>query len=128
MPRFFNPKAVCAPASTYSHGVDIPSSARVVMLSGQVAMRPDGTVAEGIEAQTEQVWNNIRLCLADAGLGIGDIVKITSYLTRPQDLAKFGEVRNRHLGAHRPTSTLLVIQALARPELLVEVEVVAVKE
>ena len=127
MPRFFNPKTVCAPASTYSHGVDIPAGARVVMLSGQVAMRADGTVPEGIEAQAEQVWNNIRLCLEDAGMGIGDIVKFTSYLTHSQDLAKFSEVRGRHLGAHRPTSTLLVIQALARPELLVEVEVVAAK-
>ena len=54
-------------------------------------------------------------------------MKFTSFLTRTADLAKFGEVRNKHLGSHRPTSTLLVIQSLARPEFLVEVEVIAAK-
>ncbi len=127
MLRAFNPKTVCAPASSYSHGFEVPADARLVFLSGQVAMRPDGTVPQGIEAQTDQVWKNVAHCLADAGMGIGDIVKFTSFLTRKEDLAKYGEVRSRHLGAHRPTSTLLVIQALARPEFLVEVEVIAAK-
>ena len=127
MLKAFNPQTVCAPASTYSHGFEVPADARLVFLSGQVAMRPDGTVPEGIEQQTDQVWKNIGQCLSEAGMGIGDIVKFTSFLTRPSDLAKFGEVRNRFLGAHRPTSTLLVIQALARPEFLVEVEVIAAK-
>ncbi len=127
MLRSFNPATVAAPASTYSHGFEVPPNARLVFLSGQVAMRPDGTVPQGIEAQTEQVWKNIGNCLAEAGMGIGDIVKFTSFLTRTEDLAKYGEVRNRFLAAHRPTSTLLVIQSLARPELLVEVEVIAAK-
>ena len=127
MLKAFNPKTVRAPASTYSHGFEVPANARLVFLSGQVATRLDGTVPEGIEQQTEQVWKNIVNCLADAGMGIGDIVKFTSFLTRTEDLAKFGEVRNRFLGSHRPTSTLLVIQSLARPELLVEVEVIAAK-
>ena len=127
MLRAFNPGNVCAPASTYSHGFEVPPTARLVFLSGQIAMRPDGSVPEGIQAQAEQVWKNIANCLAEAGMGIGDIVKFTSFLTRTADLAKFSEVRNRFLGAHRPTSTLLVIQSLARPEFLVEVEVIAAK-
>ena len=127
MLKAFNPKTVCAPASTYSHGFEVPANARLVFLSGQVAMRPDGTVPEGIEQQTDQVWKNITECLAEAGMGIDDIVKFTSFLTRTENLAKFSEVRNRYLGAHRPTSTLLVIQSLARPEFLVEVEVIAAK-
>jgi enamine deaminase RidA (YjgF/YER057c/UK114 family) len=61
-------------------------------------------------------------------MGLNDIVKMTSYLTRVENLAGFGAVRDRHLGDHHPTSTLLVIQALARPEFLVEVEVMAAKE
>lgn len=127
MLKAFNPKSVAAPASTYSHCFEVPANARLLFVSGQVGVRPDGTVPQGIEAQADQVWKNIAHCLAEAGMGIGDIVKFTSFLTRKEDLAKFGEVRNRHLGAHRPTSTLLVIQSLARPELLVEVEVIAAK-
>ncbi len=127
MLRAFNPRTVCPPASTYSHGFEVPANARLVFLSGQVAMRPDGSVPEGIEAQSEQVWNNIANCLADAGMGLADIVKFTSFLTRAENLPKYGEVRSRFLGAHRPTSTLLVVQSLARPELLVEVEVIAAK-
>ncbi len=128
MLRAFNPKTVSAPASTYSHCFEVPASAKLLFVSGQVGVRPDGTVAEGFEAQADQVWKNLANCLAEAGMGIGNIVKFTSFLTRKEDLAKYAEVRNRHLGANRPTSTLLVIQALARPELLVEVEVIAAKE
>ena len=63
----------------------------------------------------------------DAGMGIGDVVKITSFLTRHENFPKFAQVRAKFLGSHRPASTLLVISSLARPEFLVEVEAIAAK-
>jgi len=73
------------------------------------------------------VWQNILAVLAEGGMGVQDLVKVTSFLTRKEDYAKFGPVRARYLGEHRPASTLLVVSALARPEFLVEVEAVAAK-
>jgi enamine deaminase RidA (YjgF/YER057c/UK114 family) len=96
-------------------------------VAGQIGVRPDGSVPASIEEQTELVWQNILAVLADAGMGIGDVVKITSFLTRHENFQRFAQVRARFLGSHRPASTLLVISSLARPEFLVEVEAIAAK-
>ena len=127
MIRAFNPKSIAAPVATYIHGIEVPANARLLFISGQVGMRPDGTLAGSIEEQSEAAWSNVVGVLEEAGMGIGDIVKITSFVTRSENLPKYGAVRDRYLAAHRPTSTLLVVQGLARPDLLIEVEAFAAK-
>jgi len=127
MLKIHNPKSVAAPIGTYSHGIEAPPNARWLHVAGQIGVRPDGSVPATIEEQTEVVWQNILAVLADAGMGIGDVVKITSFLTRFENFPKFAQVRAKYLGSHRPASTLLVISSLARPEFLVEVEAIAAK-
>jgi len=70
----------------------------------------------------------VHAILDHAGMNIGNVVKIMSFLTRPSDFADFARIRARHLGDHRPASTLLVVSALAHPKFLVEVEAVAVRQ
>jgi 2-iminobutanoate/2-iminopropanoate deaminase len=65
--------------------------------------------------------------LERAGMTVADIVKVTQYLTRAEDIAAYGKVRTRFLGDVRPAAMLLVIPQLVRPEFLVEVEIVAAK-
>jgi len=127
MLKIHNPKSVAAPIGTYSHGIEAPPNARWLHVAGQIGVRPDGSVPATLEEQTEVVWQNILAVLADAGMGIGDVVKITSFLTRFENFLKFAQVRAKYLGSHRPASTLLVISSLARPEFLVEVEAIAAK-
>jgi enamine deaminase RidA (YjgF/YER057c/UK114 family) len=127
MLKIHNPKSVAAPIGTYSHGIETPPNARWLHVAGQIGGRPDGSVPATIEEQTEVVWQNILAVLAEAGMGIGDVVKITSFLTRFENFPKFAQVRAKYLGSHRPASTLLVISSLARPEFLVEVEAIAAK-
>jgi len=127
MLKVHNPRSITAPIGTYSHGIEVPPGARWLYVAGQVGVRPDGSVPASIEEQTEAVWQNILAVLADAGMGIGDVVKITSFLTRHENFARFAQVRAKFLGSHRPASTLLVISSLARPEFLVEVEAIAAK-
>jgi len=127
MLKIHNPKSVAAPIGTYSHGIEAPPNARWLHVAGQIGVRPDASVPATIEEQTEVVWQNILAVLADAGMGIGDVVKITSFLTRFENFPKFAQVRAKYLGSHRPASTLLVISSLARPEFLVEVEAIAAK-
>jgi 2-iminobutanoate/2-iminopropanoate deaminase len=127
MLKIHNPKSVAAPIGTYSHGIEAPPNARWLHVAGQIGVRPDGSVPATIEEQTEVVWQNILAVLAGAGMGIGDVVKITSFLTRFENFPKFAQVRAKYLGSHRPASTLLVISSLARPEFLVEVEAIAAK-
>jgi len=127
MLKFHNPGSTAAPNGTYSHGAEVPANARWLFVAGQIPVRPDGTIPATIEEQTEVVWQNILAVLADAGMGIADVVKITSFLTRYENFSKFAAVRAGFLGAHRPASTSVIISALAKPEFLVEVEAVAAK-
>ena len=127
MLRRLNPKSVAPPAATYVHGLEVAPGARLLFVAGQVGLRPDGSIPVSIEAQADQAWRNICAILAEGGMGIGDLVKVTSFLTRSEHLKQYGAVRDRHLGDHRPTTTLLVVSSLARPEYLVEVEAIAAR-
>lgn len=122
-----NPTGVAAPAGPYSHGVEMPGNARWLYISGQIGIAPDGSLAPDFESQADQCWRNIKTILAAAGMGVENLVKANHFLTRAEDVATYGKVRSRHLGEARPASTMLVISALARPGLLVEVEAIAAK-
>lgn len=120
-----DPPSIAAPVGPYSQGVVAPAQGRWLHIAGQVGMRPDGSVPEDFEAQTELAWHNLMAVLHEAGMDAGDLVKVTSYLTDPAHLPLFGPVRSRYLGDARPASTLVVVRALAKPGWLVEVEAVA---
>jgi enamine deaminase RidA (YjgF/YER057c/UK114 family) len=124
--KIYNPAAV-APPGAYSHGIEMPANARWLYIAGQLGVAPDGKMATSFEAQAEQAFRNLMAVLAEAGMGIADLVKINTYLTRREDVAAYREVRSRLFGAVRPTSTLLVITALARDGALIEIEGVAAK-
>lgn len=115
------------PRGPYVHGLLIDPGRQWLFISGQVGIRADGTAGQGIAEQTEIVWQNIAEALRAGGMGIGDIVKITSFLTSAESIPEFGRVRLKHLGGHKPTSTLLVVAGLASPDLLVEVEAIAAR-
>lgn len=122
-----DPDRVAPPFSSYSHGIEVPAGARWLYISGQVGVRPDGAMAEGAGAQIDQAWANLFAVLEAAGMAKADLVKVTSFLTREADIPVLRESRERLLPDHRPASTLLVISALAAPDILVEIEAVAAK-
>jgi 2-iminobutanoate/2-iminopropanoate deaminase len=126
MNKAFSPATVAAPTG-YSHGVELGAGARIVYVAGQVGTAPDGSIAKDIRGQATQAWKNIENVLAAAGMELKDIVKVTAFLTRKEDIAGYREVRGRALGDLKPASTLLVIAGLAREDFLVEVECVAAK-
>ncbi len=120
-----NPSAIAAAFSRYSLGVEAPATARWLYVSGQVGVAPDGAFANGPEAQMEAAWRNVLAILDAAGMGPGDLVKVTVFLTRAEDVGLYREVRDRMLAGAEPASTLIVITALAHPDWLVEIEAVA---
>ncbi len=123
-----NPPELPTPA-TYSQ-VILASGSRIVFVAGQVAHDSDGNVvAPGdLAGQAGQTFANVGRALAAAGARPDQVTKITTYVVqyRPEYLALIAAPRAALFGDHRPASTLVGVQALARPEYLIEVEAIAV--
>jgi enamine deaminase RidA (YjgF/YER057c/UK114 family) len=125
-PVFASPPDLPAPAG-YSHVVTIPAG-ELVWTSGQVGIAADGTAAAGWEAQTRVAFENVGRALAAAGAGWGDVVKLTFYVVATDELQTVRAVRDEFVDtAAPPTSSLVQVAGLFRPDLLVEVEAVAVR-
>jgi enamine deaminase RidA (YjgF/YER057c/UK114 family) len=112
----------------YSQVGEIGPNARLFYLAGQTAGRPDGTCAVDFQGQAEQVYKNIADVLKGCGLSIANVVKTTTYLINPDDMNVCRDVQKRAFGDIKPASTLLFISRLARPEYLIEVDVIAAKD
>jgi enamine deaminase RidA (YjgF/YER057c/UK114 family) len=125
--EFVNPSNVHAPVGSYSHTVTVPPGAELLFISGQVGMRPDGSLPTSFAEQAEVVFENIRSCLAAHGLGMEAVVKLTSFLMLGTDVRIMREIRQRHFGEHRPASAAVFVPQLVSPDFLLEVEAVAVK-
>jgi enamine deaminase RidA (YjgF/YER057c/UK114 family) len=123
-PVFASPDDLPAPTG-YSHVVSIPAG-RLVWTSGQVGIAVDGSVADGWEAQTRLAFEHVGRALAAAGAGWGDVVKVTFFVVAVDELGTVRRVRDDFIDrAAPPTSSLVQVAGLFRPELLVELEAVA---
>lgn len=125
MLTYHNPMDLPPPSNLISQAIEVAPGARWLYISGQIAVRPDGTVVEGVEAQMEDIWKKILCILESAGMGYENLVKIGIFLTCEEDILTFREVRDRVLSGVKPASTLLIVKGLARPDMLVEIEAVA---
>jgi 2-iminobutanoate/2-iminopropanoate deaminase len=123
--RDINAADAPAPAGQYNQAVEVTGAGRTLYLSGQVGIAADGSVPEGAEAQCTLAWRNLQAQLRAAGMEIENLVKITTIVHNPADIASVRAGRAAVLGTHRPASTL-IIGGLADPAWKVEVEGIAV--
>ncbi len=126
-PRAIHTDAAPPPFSNYSQAVSTPPEARLLYVSGQVGVTPDGALAGDEQAQHEQTWRNLLAILAADGMGPEHIVSVEGFVTRQSGVPLYREVRDRMLGGAKPASTLLIVSGLADPDWLVEIAVVAAK-
>ena len=124
---FLNPRDVHVPVGPYSHTAIVQGGSELVFISGQVGMRPDGSIPPTFGDQVELTFQNLRACLAAHGLGIDAVVKLGVFVVPGQDFQLLRAARERHFGAHRPTSTSVFVPQLANPAFLLEIEAVAAK-
>jgi enamine deaminase RidA (YjgF/YER057c/UK114 family) len=118
---------VAARIGTYSDAIEAAPNQRWLFTSGTPGMDAAGILPADIALQAELAWGHILAMLERAGMSVGDLVKITQYLTRAEDIPAYAKVRARMLGAARPASMMLVVAALPRPDFLLEIEAVAAK-
>ena len=123
--RFLTPKSIRPPFARYSHGVEVPAGKRLVVCSGQLGIGPDDSIPEDAGAQAELCFSNIVAVLAEAGLGLKDIVRINAYVTDRAHMKPYMAVRDRLVGDPPPASTLMIVSGFTRPEFKVEIEVIA---
>ena len=131
--RVLTPTGDGKPIGMYSAGF-VTDAAPLVFVAGQVAMDADGRVVGpgDLKAQAAQVYRNLAAVLAEAGCALRHVVKFTTFLVRNEDWAPFAEWRKAEYprlfpdGVY-PANTGVVVKELARPELLLEVEAIAVR-
>lgn len=98
----------------------------VVYTSGQIPLRPDGTLVEGdIKKQTQQVFENLIAVLREAGTDLTRVVKATVYLKDMNHFAEVNEVYGEYFGTHRPARSAVEVSRLPK-DVWVEIEVIAV--
>jgi 2-iminobutanoate/2-iminopropanoate deaminase len=102
----------------------------LVFVSGQAALDLDGNlVGEGdFDAQAEQAFENLRAVLGAAGSAMDKLVKVTIYLTDMSNFGKIVALRERYFSPPWPADTLVEVSALALPELMIEIEGIALVE
>lgn len=122
MKEFRNPQNIHKPVGSYSHQIEIRGNERLLVISGQVGMREDGTVPEDPFEQIDLAFENILRNLHAAGMDVKDLIKLTYYLVGEIDTAKRREIIVTKLQGHQPCSTLLYVAALASPMFRVEID------
>ena len=123
--RFLTPKSIRPPFARYSHGVEVPAGKRLIICSGQLGVGPDDSIPEDAAAQAELCFSNIEALLAEAGLGLKDVVRINAFVTDRAHMKPYMDVRDRLVSDPPPASTLMIVSGFSRPEFKVEIEVIA---
>jgi len=127
MRRVINPGGIAKPASTYNHAVLVERPERTLYLSGQIGERPDGSISPDFTDQACQTWANIKAILAEGGMGVADLVKLTSYIVGREHVRPYCDVHRTEVGDLLPPWTLVLVAGLGRPHYLVEVEAIAAR-
>ena len=113
------------PTVGYSHAA---KAGDTLYIAGQVAQDVEGNlVGKGdLESQARQVFINLKNIMEEAGGSLNNIVKMTTFLTHYNYIETYRNVRNEYFSDPFPPNTLLIIESLALPDFMIEVEAVAV--
>ena len=121
------PDTLHPPFARYVHGRMIGANARLILTSGQLPIRKDGTIPEGAEAQAALCFDNIAAILAEGGASAAHVIRVNAFVTDRAHMAGYMAARDAFFAACEipPASTLVIVSGFTRPEFLVEVEVIA---
>ena len=109
---------------SYPQAVEVAGATRWLYLSGQIPVRPDGSLPASFEDQCRQCWANIETQLAAAGMSLDNLVKVTTFLSDRRYALENREVRLEVLAGRQPALTV-IITGIFDEAWLVEIEAVA---
>ena len=98
----------------------------LLFISGQAGYDDGGRIVEGgFDAQAERVFANLDRALRAGGAGLGDVVKVTIFLTDMRNFRQVVELRRRYFTPPYPADTIVEVKGLYVPEAMIEIEAVA---
>jgi 2-iminobutanoate/2-iminopropanoate deaminase len=122
--RKINAEIAPPAVNAYSQAIEVSGTTRVLYISGQLGIHADGTVPPDMEEQARVAWRNLGAQLTTAGMGFGNLVKVTMIIPNRADIPASRPARAEALGEHRPASTVIVAD-LADPTWKIEIEGIA---
>jgi enamine deaminase RidA (YjgF/YER057c/UK114 family) len=125
--RTHTPDTIRPPFANYSHAVEVPPGARLLLASGQLGITLDDEVPDDAGAQAELCFRAIGAILQSAEMDFSDIVRINAFVSAREHLKPYMEARDRFVSTPGPASTLMIVSGFAREVFKVEVEVIAAK-
>jgi enamine deaminase RidA (YjgF/YER057c/UK114 family) len=123
--RALSPLSIRPPLARYSHGIAVPAGHRLVFTAGQLGIGPDDRIPDDSEAQADLCFANIAAILAEDGMTLADIVRLSVYVTAREHMQGYRLARDRHFPGTPPSTTLIMVAGLVRPEFLIEIEAIA---
>ncbi|MEO1494554.1 MAG: RidA family protein [Pseudomonadota bacterium] len=127
MPKALNPPSIRPPFARYSHGIEVPAGARLVVVSGQLGVDADDDAPEGAEDQARLCFANIDAILREGTMSRSDVLRINAYVTDRAHMQGYMAARDAWIADldPPPASTLMIVSGFTRPEFKVEIEVLA---
>jgi 2-iminobutanoate/2-iminopropanoate deaminase len=117
-----------APSGHFSQGVITPAGGRMVFISGMTARDIDGQIvgAGDIDKQTRQVCENLARAMSAAGGTLNDIVRVDVFVRNIEHFDAVHRVRREYFRAPAPASTMLEVSKMVSPDMLIEINAIAV--
>ncbi len=123
--RALSPSSIRPPLARYSHGIAVPPSHRLVFVAGQLGIGRDERIPVDSEAQADLCFANIAAILAEDAMTMANIVRLSVYVTGREHMEGYRRSRDQQFPGTPPTTTLIVVAGLVRPEFLIEIEAIA---
>ena len=123
--RALTPASIRAPLARYSHGIAVPADHRLVITAGQLGIGTDDHIPADSEAQADICFANIAAILAEDGMTMADIIRLSVYVTARDHMEGYRRSRDRQFPGTPPTTTLIMVAGLVRPEFVIEIEAIA---
>ena len=122
--KFVQTNAAPQVIGPYSQGID---TGNLFYSSGQIPLDPSGALVKGgIEAQTKQVFSNLKVILSESGFSLSQVVKTTVFLKDLENFSALNNIYGQEFGDHKPARSTVEVARLPL-EFLLEIEVVAIR-
>lgn len=123
----YNPDTLAPAYSNYAQATEIKLSGRMLFISGQCGVQPDGFIPEDFEEQCRVAFDNILKILSSSGMTVADIAKITIFMVDSADLNVVRKVRDEKFSDIPVSSSFIFVSGMIKPEFKLEIECIAAK-